>query len=34
MTIWPQIEADKDSGLLSTFNVSEKLSIRVEKAKN
>jgi hypothetical protein len=34
MTIYPQIEADKQSGLLSTFNVSEQLSIRVEKVKN
>ena len=28
---WPQIQADKESGLLSTFNVDERLSIRYEK---
>ena len=31
MTIWPQIEADKQSGLLSTFNIGEQLKIKVEK---
>ena len=34
MSIWPQIEADKESGLLSMYNISEQLSIRVEKVKN
>ena len=28
---WAQIHADKESGLLSTFNVDERLSIRYEK---
>lgn len=34
MSIWPQIEEDKKSGLLSTYNVGQQLSIKVEKAKN
>jgi hypothetical protein len=34
MSIWPQIEADKQSGLLHTYNISEQLKIRVEKVKN
>ena len=33
-SIWPQIEADKKSGLLSSYGVSEQLSIKIEKAKN
>ena len=34
MKLWPQIEADKESGLLHSFNTSEQMSIRVEKVKN
>ena len=34
MSIYPQIEADKQSGLLHTYNISEQLKIRVEKVKN
>ena len=34
MSIYPQIEEDKKSGLLNAYNVSEQLSIRVEKVKN
>ena len=34
MKLWPQIEADKQAGLLDTYNVSQGLSIKVEKAKN
>lgn len=33
MSIYPQIEADKTSGLLDMFNITEQLSIRVEKVK-
>jgi len=29
--IWPEIEADRDSGLLTTFNLNKGLSIRYEK---
>ena len=29
---WAQIQADKEAGLLSTYNVTERLSIRYEKA--
>ena len=28
---YPQIQADKEAGLLSTYNVTERLSIRYEK---
>lgn len=34
MTIYPQIEADKQSGLLSTYNIGQQLTIKVEKVKN
>jgi len=29
--IWPEIEADRDSGLLTTFNLNRGLAIRYEK---
>jgi Fe2+ or Zn2+ uptake regulation protein len=33
-SIYPQIEADKQSGLLHSFNIGEQMSIKVEKVKN
>jgi hypothetical protein len=29
--IWPEIEADRDSGLLTTFDLNKGLAIRYEK---
>jgi hypothetical protein len=29
--IWPEIQADRDSGLLASFNLEQGLSIRYEK---
>jgi hypothetical protein len=29
--IWPEIQADRDSGLLTTFNLNKGLKIRYEK---
>jgi hypothetical protein len=34
MKLWPQIEADKQSGLLDMYNTGQGLTIKVEKAKN
>jgi hypothetical protein len=34
MNIYPQIESDKQSGLLHSFNIDEQLKIKVEKVKN
>jgi len=28
---WPQIQADKDAGLLAVYNIDRKLSVRYEK---
>lgn len=30
---WPQIQADKEAGLLSSFNVNESMSVRFETVK-
>jgi urease beta subunit len=30
---WPQIDADKAAGLLSTFNVQEQMAVRFEPVK-
>jgi len=29
--IWPEIQADRDSGLLASFNLEQGLSVRYEK---
>jgi hypothetical protein len=34
MKLWPQIEADKQSGLLDMYNTGQGLAIKVEKVKN
>ena len=30
-TFWPQIEADKEAGLLANFGINEGMAIRIEK---
>jgi hypothetical protein len=30
---WPQIDADKNAGLLNSFNVTEKMALRFEAVK-
>jgi hypothetical protein len=32
--IWPQIQADRDSGLLASFDLTKGLSVRYEKVDN
>lgn len=32
-SFWPQIQADKEAGLLSSFNVNESMAVRFETVK-